>query len=68
MKQVGISYARTHMCRLVREAEHGEIVLLTRKGRPAGLLVPLDYSEADGAIDNATSIKATEQSSKQGAS
>lgn len=50
MNTVPLSEAKTHLARLLSEAEHlGEHVLITRSGRPAGVLVPVD--EYEGLIE-----------------
>ncbi|MGO9648093.1 MAG: type II toxin-antitoxin system Phd/YefM family antitoxin [Terriglobales bacterium] len=36
-----VSYARTHLSRLIREAEKGREVTITRRGLPVGRLVPI---------------------------
>lgn len=46
MTTVPLSQAKTHLARLLSEAEElGEHVLITRSGRPAGVLVPVDEYE-----------------------
>lgn len=39
---VSIYEAKTHLSRLVRRAEHGEEIILTRSGRPVARLLPLE--------------------------
>lgn len=40
MKEVGAYEAKTHLPRLLREVEAGEIVVITRHGVPVARLVP----------------------------
>lgn len=39
--QVNIHYAKTHLSKLVEQAENGEEVILARNGKPAVRLTPL---------------------------
>jgi len=41
MKQVGVSEAKTHLSRLLREVELGQTVVITRNGSPVAQLVPV---------------------------
>jgi prevent-host-death family protein len=41
----GVSEAKTHLSRLLREIEAGEGVLITRRGRPVARLVPTESDE-----------------------
>lgn len=41
MKQIGVYEAKTHLPRLLDEVERGEIITITRHGRPVARLVPL---------------------------
>jgi len=40
-----VSQARTHLSRLIREAEAGEEVIILRNGRPAFKVIPFRASE-----------------------
>jgi prevent-host-death family protein len=54
MKTVGAAYARTHFSRLVREARQGEVIIITRRGRPIARLrglKPLPASAAETTED-----------------
>lgn len=39
--QVNIHYAKTHLSKLIEQAENGEEVVLARNGKPAVALVPV---------------------------
>jgi prevent-host-death family protein len=39
--KVNIHYAKTHLSRLIEQAENGEEVILARDGKPAVKLVPI---------------------------
>ncbi len=41
MKHVGSYEAKTHLPRLLDTVERGEIIVITRRGRPAARLVPI---------------------------
>ena len=46
MNTVPLSDAKTHLAKLLSEAENlGEHVVITRSGRPAGVLLPVDEYE-----------------------
>lgn len=50
MATVPLSEAKTHLARLLAEVEEqGEHVVITRSGRPAGILLPID--EYEGLIE-----------------
>lgn len=50
MTTIPLSEAKTHLARLLSEAENlGEKVVITRSGRPAGVLVPVD--EYEGLVE-----------------
>jgi prevent-host-death family protein len=50
MATVPLSQAKTHLARLLSDAENlGEHVVITRSGRPAGVLVPVD--EYEGLVE-----------------
>jgi antitoxin YefM len=50
MRTVTLSDAKTHLARLLSEVtELGERVVITRSGRPAGMLVSVD--EYDGLLE-----------------
>jgi prevent-host-death family protein len=40
MKSVGCFEAKTHLTQLLRQVAKGEKILITRRGRPAALLIP----------------------------
>jgi prevent-host-death family protein len=42
MKQVGVYDAKTHLPRLLEEVEGGEIITITRHGKPVARLVPVE--------------------------
>jgi prevent-host-death family protein len=42
MKQVGVFEGKTHFSALIDEAEHGETIVVTRKGKPVARIVPID--------------------------
>jgi prevent-host-death family protein len=48
MKQVNVHYAKTHLSRLLEEAEQGEEVFIARAGKAVAKLVPLDAAERRG--------------------
>jgi prevent-host-death family protein len=45
------SYARTHLSRLIRQAEVGEDVIIVRGTRPIARIVPLNGPKSDGQSD-----------------
>jgi prevent-host-death family protein len=47
MKHVGSYEAKTHLPQLLDEVERGEVVVITRHGRPAAQLVPVSTAAAD---------------------
>jgi len=48
MKQVNVHYAKTHLSKLLSEAEKGEEVFIARAGTAVAKLVPLDPGEKRG--------------------
>lgn len=42
MKQVGVFDGKTHFSALIEEAEHGETIVVTRKGKPVARIVPIE--------------------------
>jgi prevent-host-death family protein len=42
MKQVGVFDGKTHFSALIEEAEHGETIVVTRKGKPVARIVPVE--------------------------
>lgn len=46
MKSVGVYEAKTHLTRLLEEAERGETITITRHGREVARLVPADSGAA----------------------
>ena len=49
MKHVGSYEAKTHLPQLLDSVERGEVVVITRRGRPAARLVPVSLADADPA-------------------
>lgn len=47
MTDVGMHEAKTQLSRLVERAVHGEDVVITRRGKPAVRLVPVDANVTD---------------------
>ena len=47
MLTYGISEARAHLSRILREMDQGEEVIITRRGRPCGRLTALDAGADD---------------------
>jgi prevent-host-death family protein len=47
MTTVSAYEAKTHLPRLLRAAERGETVIITRHGKPVAKLAPLEGEEAD---------------------
>jgi len=45
MAEVGVHEAKTHLSRLLRRVAAGERIVITRGGRPAALLVPIERIE-----------------------
>ena len=57
MKQVGVYDAKTNLAKLLDEVERGEMVTITRHGRPVARLVPVNgrqrsVQEAIAAIED----------------
>lgn len=46
MRTVHASYARTHFSALVAAAERGEPTLVTKHGRPAAVVIPVDVAKS----------------------
>ena len=42
MRQVSLSYARTHLSALAEEAAAGAVIIITKRGVPMAKLTPLD--------------------------
>ena len=42
MKQVGVFDGKTHFSALVEDAERGETIIVTRKGKPVAQIVPIE--------------------------
>jgi prevent-host-death family protein len=58
MREIQASEAKTHLPRLLDDVEHGEIIVITRHGRPIARLVPdVDRRRAQ-AIEAVAAIKA----------
>jgi prevent-host-death family protein len=54
MNTVGAFEAKTHLSKLLEQVEHGEEVLITRRGKPIARLVPeksLDRERTAAAIE-----------------
>jgi prevent-host-death family protein len=51
MKTIQLREAKATLSALVDAAEHGEPTVITRHGRPAAMLVPIDMGERLGAPD-----------------
>ena len=45
MKQVNVHEAKTHLSRLLDEADAGEEIIIARGGKPAARLVPVGNNE-----------------------
>jgi prevent-host-death family protein len=58
MREIQASEAKTHLPQLLDDVEHGEIIVITRHGRPIARLVPdVDRRRAQ-AIEAVAAIKA----------
>jgi len=44
MPQVGIRHLKTHLSRYLRQVEAGQTVVITRRGKPIGRIVPVAQS------------------------
>jgi prevent-host-death family protein len=47
MKHVGSYEAKTHLPDLLDSVEQGEVIVITRRGRPAARLVPIGAEPSD---------------------
>ena len=47
MKQVGVYNAKTHLTKLLDEVEQGEMITITRHGKPVARLVPITPPRRD---------------------
>jgi len=47
MKHVGSYEAKTHLPELLDSVERGEVIVITRRGRPAARLVPMSLGKPD---------------------
>lgn len=45
MESVGIFEAKTHFSALVERAENGESIVITKHGRPAAKIVPIESND-----------------------
>ena len=45
MTEVNVHQAKTHLSRLLRRVEGGEVVTISRAGKPVARLVPLQVKE-----------------------
>ena len=60
MREVQASEAKTHLPQLLDDVEHGEIIVITRHGRPVARLVPdtaRRQAELDKAIDGIMALR-----------
>lgn len=48
--QVNIHYAKTHLSKLIEQAENGEEVVLARNGKPAVKLTPVPVKKKRGIL------------------
>ena len=53
MDSIGIYEAKSRLSELVEKAEAGEVVTITRRGRPVAKIVPVKRSEA---VDNSEAV------------
>jgi len=49
MREVGAFEAKTHLSELIAAVEAGEVVTITRRGRPVARLMPITESSAERA-------------------
>lgn len=60
MREVGAFEAKTHLSELIAAVEAGEVVTITRRGRPVALLVPVAgrSAERSAAVDRIVGLRA----------
>ena len=51
MRQVSVHEAKTHLSRLLRRANNGEEVVITRSGQPVARLVPMAENRPVFGVD-----------------
>lgn len=54
MREIQASDAKTHLPRILDEVERGEIVLITRHGRPIARIIP-EVGQREAQVDKAMS-------------
>ena len=60
MRFIGAFEAKTHLSRLLDEAEKGEVITITKRGRPVARLMPPappDRSRAARAVSNLRALR-----------
>jgi prevent-host-death family protein len=60
MREVQASEAKTHLPKLLDAVERGEVIVITRHGRPIARIVPereLRQKEIDQAIENIKALR-----------
>ena len=60
MRFIGAFEAKTHLSRLLDEAEKGEVITITKRGRPVARLVPPatpDRERASRAVSNLRALR-----------
>lgn len=55
---VGAVEAKTHLSELLERVEHGEVVTITRRGRPVARLVPVETVTPGGAAEAVGKLRA----------
>ena len=58
MTTVGAYEAKTHLPRLIRAAERGETVIITRHGKPVAKLAPVEEETRSDVAETIERIKA----------
>ena len=53
--------AKTHLSQLLRQAEQGRSITITRHGKPVARLVPMDAPSSAGAIELITAFRGVRQ-------
>ena len=60
MRFIGAFEAKTHLSRLLDEAEQGEVITITKRGRPVARLMPplpADRKRAARAVSNLRALR-----------
>ena len=60
MRFIGAFEAKTHLSRLLDEAEKGEVITITKRGRPVARLMPpapVDRAKAERAVRNIRALR-----------